>query len=191
MAKINITAVALSAIIAFYLGTTAIHIPYLQLSPQINLVDLANVLLVLVLAVIIPTSLTRKIDDHRCEKNLIISEIDIFCSAVNEIDELIKSLINKSNSPENFTNVNSRFKSCRQHFSTIQEQVDPRFGVAASKQLDRLSLEIQECWEFITGDSGLKPNRSKITAPFFWRSHSKIQSTLRESRKLKFLINSH
>jgi hypothetical protein len=172
-----------------FIGLSIVRVPYIELNPEVDLVAVWNLLIVIILAFLIPNILTSKLDNKRCEKNLLINELDILCNDIKEINKILNSLHDQTPSRTQFTQILQVFKKARNHLTLISDRI-ALFNNSKTNQY-KLDLDNQLTlyWESVTGDNGLNCKKFIVTSPFLWKQSTNYDKTSILIRQLKFTIN--
>lgn len=181
--------IAIPLIIGLYLGLLVNRVPYLTLSKEIDIIELANLTAMILLAITLPTLLNNKLDDKRCAKNLIIQELDVFCGTTESIMDALTSNDGNKLEQKDFGIILSNFKRSSSHLASIINQINGLSTNESLSTIDDIDNQLYLFRDGVTGNKGIKPNGFLVTRPFISRQqliHDEILSTL---RNLKFQVN--
>mgnify|MGYP003150293737 CR=1 FL=1 len=111
-------------IFGLFLGNSYSKIPYLQFDPKVDIISILNLIVALSLALIIPYAVTTRLENKRCHKDMLISDLRVLSQSVTEIEEFIDSLRGKIISSSDHKTVLSLFKKSRQHIVPVQTGIE-------------------------------------------------------------------
>lgn len=191
MSFLDITSKVCLLIAGIYIGTTFIHIPYFKLDEEVNIIELGNLITIPILALLIPMLLTKNLDVKKCSKDLLISELKIFCESLSKIDLSVQQLAGRSPTTDEFRNILSNFKSARIHFSFIKEQAQGLNSSEVKMQTEYISTKLEGYWMMVTGNEGIKIKNFIASQKFIWKQSVTHTIVAREAKKLMFTINNH
>lgn len=185
---IVIGSLLLGGSVGFFFGdSSSINLSF---DRQINLVELGNLIFLVFLSVFIPFYVNTHIDNKRCEKDLLISDIHMMCNELENIDECIKSSIGKELLKEHFNKINSLFKRSRVISDEIKRHSKDLSSKKIVNQLQKFETELEHYWILVTGDAGIKPQGFNVSLRFFNKQNTRYLTTARAARSLRFTINS-
>lgn len=166
------------------------RVPFVSLNSEVGLAELGNAVIIICLALIVPFLVTSRIDNSRCEKNLLIEEISILGESLDRVDSLLIERCGEKLSPEEFKEILFLFKKAHMRANYIYGQVDlsaKRFRGAD----DGVFLgSIERYWEVVTGGEGITPSGYKVDSSFIMKQTMAHDVVSRELRRLKFHLNS-
>lgn len=176
-----------SLTIGFFLGFSIKQLPFISVDPKVDLVAVGNLIAFVIFAVAIPSLLTTRINDRRCEKDLLIDEINQIVLMVNGINELISDSLDDSITKNQFLTISAEFKKIRQSINFLESRT------SKSKKLTGmfscLKVRQMEYWETVTGKNGIKNGGFSVKVSFYNRQHNKYYELMRELKRIKFSIN--
>lgn len=173
--------------IGLSIGMFIERVPYLTLDKNVNVVAAMNLLFMAGLAILIPSLLTRKIDNHRCKKNLLISEIELLNSISKEVQVIIESSAGNVFSTADIKNIKYLCKKLKGQFSLLKSQTDNLGNDNVNKQVLEMEKDINNYWEVVTGDAC--PLTSPVTPAFIWNQDRQFNRLSKGMSLLKFMIN--
>lgn len=178
-------------IAGIYIGTAFIHVPYFELDKDVNIIELGNFIAIPMLALLIPIFLTKKLDDKKCSKDLLISELKVLCESLSEINVSVKNLSGRAPDRDEFRNIMSDFKSIRVHFNFIKEESKRLKSSSVELQIKDVNTKIEGYWKMVTGDEGIKIQNFRASQKFIWKQSLEHDLVARETKKLMFTINNY
>lgn len=179
----------IAGIVGFFIGICIVRVPYLSLDPQINIVDVANLLAVIVLAFMIPVILSVRLDSKKAHKELLIIEVSTLCENLLSINNLIATMAGKTPSRDEFNQVLNLFKRARNQMSQIDIEVAALNDKASLQKCQKLSDDLSFYWSSVTGNDGIKTANFIVSPAFIWKQVAKYENVIKVARALKFEIN--
>lgn len=172
-----------------FLGACIVRVPFLTLDPQINIVEVANLLAVIVLAFMIPIILSVRLDSKKAHKELLIIEVSTLCENLLNINNLIATMAGKTPSRDEFNQVVSLFKRARSQMSQIDTEVAALNDKSSLQKCRKLSDDLSVYWSSVTGNDGIKTTNFIVSPAFIWKQVAKYENAIKVARTLKFEIN--
>jgi hypothetical protein len=172
-----------------FLGLSITRVPFLTLNSDVDIIEIGNLIFLIFLSFIIPLFITKRMDNDRVQKDMLIEEVAIFCSHLEIVNDVLEVKLSKELDQEGYKKILSSLKKSRQSFELLKEQL---VEVSPNKlDTDVSSLEelLEGYWEFLTGDSGVKPQCYVVKSTFIWKQNKLLGSINRNARKLGFKIN--
>lgn len=179
----------LPLIVGIWIGLSLNRIPLVSLDPQVGLAELGNAVMVLVLALTVPFLLTRRIDNQRNEKNLLIDEIRVFYKSLEEIDKLLMGKCGQELSQDSFREVIFLFKKSKMQFAHVEDQLGESFSKARNQTIGQINDALGIYWVTVTGNGGITPSGFQVTHGFVVKQAAVFENTARAARKLQFQVN--
>ena len=176
-------------IFGIFLGLSITRVPFLTLKSDIDIVSIGNLLLLIFLSFSIPLFITKRMENDRVQKDMLIAEVSIFCSHLDVINNTLESNLSKVLGSEEYKKILSSLKKSRQSLELIKEQLVDFSAEKLDSDMLSLSALLEGHWLFLTGDSGIKPSGFTVKSNFIWRQGSLLDSLTRSARKLGFKIN--
>ncbi len=176
-------------VLGIYLGTSIIHIPFLSISKEIDIVELGNLVFLIFLSIIIPSFITKKLSNDRVQKDMVIDEIRLFCENLDRVSQILEDCHGKELNRNEFVKILSRLKRSRQNFEVINEQANLLSSKKLEFNLNLVKSSLNEYWTELTGDDGIKPKNFIVKSSFIWKQNTKKSEVTRNARILKFSIN--
>jgi len=158
--------------------------PYLELDPKINFLSLANLIVAIVIAFLIPFTVKKYIEDEKDIKSFLVDELKELISIVN----CIKSIISDAHSNGSFSNNNRdciiyKFHEAELKVNSIREQVKIAFESKSVEVEKNLSESLSKYDDYITGGELMNSSFVKVDERFFKESnveYSKIETSLKK-----------
>lgn len=188
----NIKNLGLAATIFFiglFFGACIKELTGLKVEPQVNIVELGNLVAVVCLAFLIPWLINIRMDNRRVAKDLLISEMVLFCENVVSISYMIEQAIGRVLTNEEFLNINSKFKKARNQLLGIESELKELSDSSTIEKISKIKSETDEYWKVVSGTNGITPINFEVSAGFYWRQSTRCELLSKEARTLKFHIN--
>jgi hypothetical protein len=176
-------------IFGIFLGLSITRVPFLTLKSDIDIVSIGNLLFLIFLSFIIPLFITKRMENDRVQKDMLIAEINIFCFHIDVVGDTLESNLSKVLDSNGYKKILSSLKKSRQSLELINEQSVELSAQKLDLEISSLKLLSAEYWELLTGDSGVKKERFTVKSSFVWRQNKLLGSLTRSARKLGFKIN--
>lgn len=173
--------------LAFVLGMlfdlTIRDYPFLELDRQINIVELSTLLLTVFIAFLIPSTVTKIIDDNRGVKIFLVDELKELFKLVGEIKKTINDCYDVGIlEPENKQHILLVFHESELKIDSIIQQTSEAFGSEANSINENLKILLFKYQDAITGGILMDANFIKIEEEFLRGSnteYSKIETGLK------------
>jgi hypothetical protein len=159
--------------------------PFLILRKEVGISDLANLILTIIVAVLIPLSLSPILADKRISKDLLIKEIEgciLFLGKIKETidNNALENKISKTDSQK----INSMIgPDLSIKLESAREQLNIAFGEKSGKLRDGINQSYIEYWREITGGDLMSDN-FKFDLKFrnhHDRNYAKLESKLKKA----------
>jgi len=141
-----------TVVIAFYFGFITHNIPYFELDPKINIINLATLLVTVIIAFLIPLVLTKTIDNKKNKKNLINTEIDTLSMHLENISEIARKGTKQAISDNDLFEVKYSLKKARMEYALIKECIKKCTSTQIDEQMEDIDRDIYSFWELTTDD---------------------------------------
>ncbi len=139
--------------VGFTLGKLIKNIPYLTLDKEVGIADITNFLMTLIVAVLIPISLSPILKNKRVIKDFLIDETKDCINFLTSIKESIDDMSIKNSADENDrVKVNSMIgPDLGLKISSIAEQLEISFKSTCQSLKTELIEKYNEYWRDMTG----------------------------------------
>jgi hypothetical protein len=157
--------------------------PYLKLDPQINILSLASLIVTIVIAFLIPISITKLIEDKRGIKAFLVDEFKELIIILNKIKTIIVDAHGKGIfETHDRDNINYIFHEAELKTSSIREQIKEAFGEKVEETNKNLTDLLFSYKDYITGGELMNSSFTKVEDRFYRESnteYSKIETGLK------------
>lgn len=169
---IIITIIFILISIGVVIGLMIDNMPFITLEREVGLGDVANFLLVIVLAIVIPVFLNTWLDGERHIKNHLIDEIKDCLSELKLIKQKIDTCnISQKTEEQDRRKILSKISCFEMKIDSTIKQLKTSFKNSSSKIREDLYPECREYWKEITGGE-LMNEKFKISQSFC-KNHNK------------------
>lgn len=185
----NKTLSIVTGVLGFFLGLILVRVPYLTLDSDVNIIDLANLVALIVLTIVIPVILNSRLDNKKNHKELLILEVTALCESLFEINESIIKMNGNTPTRDQFNSIINLFKRANGHMNQICEEVSSIGDKNSMEKCKKFQEGIKIYWDVVTGDEGIKIQNFMISAGFIWKQSKRYDDLVRAARSLRFEIN--
>jgi hypothetical protein len=181
MAKLQ---VALLVFLGFSLGLVSslllLNFGLITIATEIDVVDLANLLIVIVLTLAIPLFISPHTDYAKQSIDIAIGEINSYLLMVEEIRDWLCNLSNSVLTPDDYRKAIFSFKKLRQHLKVLEKEISRIPSTPES--LVQVKENLNEFWQSGTDSiaSGKRP--PALYALINLESSTRLQISLKEVR---------
>lgn len=176
-------------ILGLFSGSLITRFPYFTLDPSINIIELLNLLFLVLLTFLVPYFVTRRIDNDKGHKNMLISEADMICRNIEIIETILQDNLDQSLGRPTYIKLISYTKKLSQSMEIIEKQTMKYSHSEIKSSVTKLKSLITSHWNDLTGDEGIKPKGFTIQGNFILKIQKKQSSLILETRKYKFNVN--
>jgi hypothetical protein len=187
MMRISFYVVGISLFVGVYMGLLFDRVPYLTLNPSVSVVELGNLIFMIALAIIIPLTLTYRVDNFKSKKALLASDMKQYCTIVQSISELIPADKGEVVSEELRVKINFLFKKGRAELRAFNDEINKLKCNKLNEQVSCIESKFTDYWEYVTGNEGV--GSDKLDDGFFWKQEGLSSLVQREVRKVMFILN--
>lgn len=153
------------------LGIIATNIHFLTLSKEFRLFEILNFVITCIIGLAVPLLIKKWIDDSRHVKNYIIEDIKMLVETITEINDNIESCYNSGSiNSKNKNQINFSFHKSELQISSIDEQIEVRFGKNKKEMVAKIKEAHDKYWKFVTGGKLMSSSFKKIDEDFFRQS---------------------
>lgn len=173
MKKIIIVAIAfILIIIGIVIGLMIDNMPFITLEKEFGFGDIANFLLALILAIVIPISLNTWLDSERHIKDHLIDEIKDCLSELKLIKQKIDDCnISQRTEEQDGREILAKINCFEMKIDSAIKQLKTSFKNSSSKIREDLYIECREYWKETTG--GKLMNKDFKISQSFCKNHDK------------------
>lgn len=182
----NLLLLITGLIIGLYIGLVVDRIPFFVLDRNINIVVAGNLVFMVILAILIPVFLTKKIDNAKYKKELLISEIDDLKLISREIQVSFENHSEKILPVDEIKTITYSCKKLKAQRRMISNQIEGFGGERIKKCMLELKNEVDEYWDVVTGDRS--PQLKPVCPRFMWVQDKQFNALSRKANILKFMI---
>lgn len=172
-----------------FLGLSITRVPFLTLNSDIDIIEVGNLLFLIFLSFIIPLFITKRMDNDRIQKDMLIGEVNIFCSHLDVVDNALEAKLSEELDQEGYKKILSSLKKSRQSLELLKEQLIEMSSKKLESDISSLEGLSVEYWKFLTGDDGVKPQSFVVKSRFIWKQKNLLGTITRNARNLGFKIN--
>lgn len=148
------------------------NLPYITLEREVGFGDIANFILALVLAIVIPVILNNWLDNTRNIKNFLIDEVRGCLDELSKIKEKIdKCCINGETVASDKRDIVMNISGLEMKVSSLISQLNGSFKRRSGDMREELYVHCREYWREVTGGE-LMSQRFKINKSFC-KNHDK------------------
>ncbi len=153
-------------LLGFTLGLIVNDFPLLTLDTKVGIGDVANIILAVVVAFLVPISLTTWLDNKRHVKDFIIEEIQECLGTIRCIKEYVDSCcITKKTLRKDIIKIMFKLKDNERQISSLRNQLKESFSFKSKKMVNELITQQSEYWKRLT-DGDLLSKGYKINSDF-------------------------
>lgn len=169
----------------FILGKIVVDIPYLSLDTEVGIGDIANSIIAVVVAVLIPISLSPILSNKRAIKDFLINEVKDCTDFLTSIKTLIDDMSIKNNKiNEDRIKINSMIaRDLGMKIGSIADQLETSFKNKCPKLTNNLRERYNEYWREVTGGELMSQDFefNLIFKSMHDKNYSKLQATLKKA----------
>lgn len=167
-------------LIGFLLGVIFATSNELKIVNELNVASFSNLLLIIILSILIPIYLTKRIDNVRSLKGLLMHSLNEYCNDIDNIDDLLSTKLNSKIDQEFCSKINYKFQSFGKRLSTISKQLNILADVEINDLFITVKTQHTGYWDSVTGENGIKPNKFDLNIEFLLEQ-KKLYDNLREN----------
>lgn len=188
MKKQDVVVAIVFVLFGMVLGFMVNNAPYLTLDLATKPIELINLVVVVLVAILVPKWLTSRVNDRRAKKDLLISEFEEFMVLLDSRTIALSCIENfKDNRYDELIELNKFIKNSRAMIRMIKNQLKSLTSTSNLICISEFETKLDEYWRYTTGDNGLMASES---SPSFCRKQSHLAHKLRYLAKTsKFVIN--
>ncbi len=181
----TITIVAISFTAGIALDRFFKDFPYLKLDPKINILNLANLLVTIIIAFLIPLYITKLIEDKRGIKTFLVNEFKELIAILIEIKKIVSDAHTKGIFETcDRDKINYTFHEAELKTNSIREQIKVAFAENADETNKNLTELLFNYKNYLTGGELMNSSFVKVDERFYRESnteYSKIETGLKTS----------
>lgn len=169
------------------LGKVIPDIDSYSIQTTINPAQIAHTIIFIAAAIFVPITITRKIDNRRKEKDLVIEELNSISKLADDLGDFFNHQIDQ---PWKKTDFISTMLSLKK-ISTKSESISTMLTNTTNNPLcyKKLSEKINDHWNVISNDEGVKPTGFKISGTFIQKQNKAQFELSRVILELKVTVN--